>query len=128
MLKETRWVKCGSDFHCFDDAYGLGFVRQSPPTHRSYKIVRFRCARNDRDRPPRVEVYEFAYNSWKVLADITFDWHLKLPLSNVGLLGEIHTGSVFDKMMLSYKASIFPKKDFNPWINSFRLGIMSIIL
>uniref|UniRef100_M4CR74 F-box domain-containing protein n=1 Tax=Brassica campestris TaxID=3711 RepID=M4CR74_BRACM len=88
MLKETRWVKCGSDFHCFDDAYGLGFVRQSPPpTHRSYKIVRFRCARNDRDRPPRVEVYEFAYNSWKVIADITFDWHLKLPLSNVSLGG-----------------------------------------
>ncbi|KAF8082712.1 hypothetical protein N665_0809s0014 [Sinapis alba] len=88
MLKETRWVKCGSDFHCFDDAYGLGFVRQSPPTqHRSYKIVRFRCARNDRDRPPRVEFYEFTSNSWKVIVDITFDWHLKLPLSNVSLGG-----------------------------------------
>ncbi|EFH52302.1 hypothetical protein ARALYDRAFT_906403 [Arabidopsis lyrata subsp. lyrata] len=57
-LKVTRWIKCSSDFHRFDDAYGLGFIRQSP-TLRNYKIVRFRCAHNSRDRPSRVEVYDF---------------------------------------------------------------------
>ncbi|KAF3609593.1 hypothetical protein DY000_02049860 [Brassica cretica] len=40
LLKETSWIKCGSDFHRRDDAYSLGYL-----SHCDYRILRFRCAR-----------------------------------------------------------------------------------
>lgn len=48
FLKETRWIKCGSDFHEFDNAYSLGY----PSRRGDYRILRFRCASNSRNRPP----------------------------------------------------------------------------
>lgn len=50
LLKETSWIKCGSDFHQRDDAYSLGYL-----SHCDYRILRFRCAINSRNRPSRVE-------------------------------------------------------------------------
>lgn len=41
LLKETRWVKCRSDFYDFDDAYCLGYIN-----HCDYRILRFRCPGN----------------------------------------------------------------------------------
>ncbi|ESQ45537.1 hypothetical protein EUTSA_v10011016mg, partial [Eutrema salsugineum] len=86
LLKETTWIKCGSDFHRFDDAYSLGYL-----SHCDYRILRFRCAstntRTNRPRPQRVEVCQVASKTWKVIDMMSFDWTIKVPLSILSLRG-----------------------------------------
>ncbi|CAF2046587.1 unnamed protein product [Brassica rapa subsp. narinosa] len=82
LLKETTWIKCGSDFHQRDDAYSLGYL-----SHCDFRILRFRCASNSRNRPSRVEVCEVASKTWKVIDNISFDWFLSVPLSILSLRG-----------------------------------------
>ncbi|XP_010412721.1 PREDICTED: putative F-box/LRR-repeat/kelch-repeat protein At1g11620 [Camelina sativa] len=115
LLKETSWVKCGSDFHAYDDAYSLGYL--SPC---DYRILRFRCASNSRNRPPRVEVCQLASKTWKVIdypISCTFDWVLKIPLSILSLRGtpywigfreEDHTTTAF------VQSFDFAKERFQP--------------
>ncbi|XP_010412707.1 PREDICTED: putative F-box/LRR-repeat/kelch-repeat protein At1g11620 [Camelina sativa] len=114
FLKVTRWVKCSSDFHRFDDAYGIGFIRQSPTQH-NYKIVRFRCPHNSRDRPPRIEVYEFLSNRWKVITNhISFDWHLRVPLSGVSLGGNSYWIGLREDSTAFIQCFDFSKERFQP--------------
>ncbi|CAH8343184.1 unnamed protein product [Eruca vesicaria subsp. sativa] len=61
LLKETSWIKCGSDFHHRDDTYSLGYL-----SYCDYRILRFRRASNSRNRPSRVEVCEAASKTRKV--------------------------------------------------------------
>ncbi|VVA97547.1 unnamed protein product [Arabis nemorensis] len=110
LLKETRWVKCGSDFHIFDDAYFLGYLN-----HCDYRILRFRCAGNSRNRPPRVEVYKFASKTWKVIDMISFDWVLKVPLSTLSLRGTPYCiGLRKDDTKAFIQSFDFSKERFQP--------------
>ncbi|CAL9246868.1 unnamed protein product, partial [Arabidopsis halleri] len=113
-LKVTRWIKCSSDFHRFDDAYALGFIRQSPTLH-NYKIVRFRCAHNSRDRPSRVEVYDFTSNRWKIITDlISFDWHLRVPLSSASLGGNSYWIGLWEDSTAFIQSFDYSKEKFQP--------------
>lgn len=109
LLKETRWVKCGSDFHEYDDAYSLGYL-----SHCDYRILRFRCASNSRNRPPRVEVYQLATKTWKVIDMISFDWILKTPLSILSLRGTPYWIGVQEDHTAFIQSFDFSKERFQP--------------
>lgn len=99
LLKETSWIKCGSDFHQRDDAYSLGYL-----SHCDYRILRFRCAINSRNRPSRVEVCEVASKTWKVIDKISFGW----------FLSERHCRSYLWEELLIVQSYDFSRKGFSP--------------
>ncbi|CAF2110852.1 unnamed protein product [Brassica napus] len=110
LLKETTWIKCGSDFHELDDAYSLGYL-----SHCDYRILRFRCASNSRNRPSRVEVCEVASKTWKVIDNISFDWFLSVPLSILSLRGTPYCISLReDHRAFVQSYDFFTKKGFSP--------------
>lgn len=109
LLKETRWVKCGSDFHEYDDAYSLGYL-----SHCDYRILRFRCASNSRNRPPRVEVYQLTSKTWKVIDSISFDWVLRIPLSILSLRGTPYWIGLRDDHTAFIQSFDFAKERFQP--------------
>ncbi|CAF2110840.1 unnamed protein product [Brassica oleracea] len=109
LLKETTWIKCGSDFHELDDAYSLGYL-----SHCDYRILRFRCASNSRNRPSRVEVCEVASKTWKVIDNISFDWFLSVPLSILSLRGTPYCISLREDHRAFVQSYDFYKERFQP--------------
>ncbi|KAH0911794.1 hypothetical protein HID58_035115, partial [Brassica napus] len=109
LLKETTWIKCGSDFHQRDDAYSLGYL-----SHCDYRILRFRCASNSRNRPSRVEVCEVASKTWKVIDNISFDWFLSVPLSILSLRGTPYCIGLREDHTAFVQSYDFYKERFQP--------------
>ncbi|KAG2329404.1 hypothetical protein Bca52824_000584 [Brassica carinata] len=109
LLKETTWIKCGSDFHQLDDAYSLGYL-----SHCDYKILRFRCASNSRNKPSRVEVCEVAFKTWKVIDNISFDWFLSVPLSILSLRGTPYCIGLREDHTAFVQSYDFYKERFQP--------------
>ncbi|CAH8343190.1 unnamed protein product [Eruca vesicaria subsp. sativa] len=109
LLKETSWIKCGSDFHEPDDAYSLGYL-----SHCDYRILRFRCASNSRNKPPRVEVCEVASKTWKVIENISFDWFLSVPLSILSLRGTPYCIGLQEDHTAFVQSYDFSKERFQP--------------
>ncbi|CAN7094579.1 unnamed protein product [Brassica rapa subsp. narinosa] len=109
LLKETTWIKCGSDFHQRDDAYSLGYL-----SHCDYRILRFRCANNSRNRPSRVEVCEVASKTWKVIDNISSDWFLSVPLSILSLRGTPYCIGLREDHTAFVQSYDFYKERFQP--------------
>ncbi|KAJ0253659.1 F-box domain-containing protein [Hirschfeldia incana] len=109
LLKETSWIKCGSDFHQSDDAYCLGYL-----SHCDYRILRFRCASNSRNRPSRVEVCEVASKTWKVIDNISFDWFLSVPLSILSLRGTPYCIGLREDHTAFVQSYDFARERFQP--------------
>ncbi|XP_048596979.1 putative F-box/LRR-repeat/kelch-repeat protein At1g11620 [Brassica napus] len=109
LLKETTWIKCGSDFHQRDDAYSLGYL-----SHCDFRILRFRCASNSRNRPSRVEVCEVASKTWKVIDNISFDWFLSVPLSILSLRGTPYCIGLREDHTAFVQSYDFYKESFQP--------------
>ncbi|CAF2046601.1 unnamed protein product [Brassica napus] len=109
LLKETTWIKCGSDVHQRDDAYSLGYL-----SHCDYRILRFRCASNSRNRPSRVEVCEVASKTWKVIDNISFDWFLSVPLSILSLRGTPYCIGLREDHTAFVQSYDFYKESFQP--------------
>uniref|UniRef100_A0A0D3DS04 F-box domain-containing protein n=1 Tax=Brassica oleracea var. oleracea TaxID=109376 RepID=A0A0D3DS04_BRAOL len=103
------WIKCGSDFHQRDDAYSLGYL-----SHCDYRILRFRCASNSRNRPSRVEVCEVASKTWKVIDSISFDWFLSVPLSILSLRGTSYCIGLREDHRAFVQSYDFYKERFQP--------------
>ncbi|EOA25245.1 hypothetical protein CARUB_v10018559mg [Capsella rubella] len=110
LLKEMCWVKCGSDFHAYDDAYSLGYL--SPC---DYRILRFRCASNSRNRPPRVEVCQLSSKTWKCVDMISpFDWFLRIPLAILSLRGTPYCIALREDHTAFLQSFDFSKEIFQP--------------
>ncbi|CAA7019400.1 unnamed protein product [Microthlaspi erraticum] len=112
LSEEKRWVKCDChQFSEFDDAYSLGYVNN----HCDYRILRFRCPTNfRRAKPARVEVYEFASNTWKSI-DIVFDWILRSPLLLLSLHGTPYCIGLREQDTKAFLQSFdFSKEKFQP--------------
>ncbi|CAH8343181.1 unnamed protein product [Eruca vesicaria subsp. sativa] len=109
LLKETSWIKCGSDFHERDDAYSLGYL-----SHCDYRILRFRCANNSRNRPSRVEVCDVASKTWKVIDNISFDWFLSVPLSILSLRGTPYCIGLREDHTAFVQSYDFARERFQP--------------
>ncbi|ESQ45458.1 hypothetical protein EUTSA_v10011043mg, partial [Eutrema salsugineum] len=121
-LKETRWVKCGSDFHWFDDAYGLGYIRQSPSNH-DYRLVRFRCAlsrgnyywiclRKDSSKA-FIQSFDFSKERFQFLDHLPFEYDEYNPLALETFRG--NRLSVLEQCHQTKKISIWVRHLITPW-------------
>ncbi|XP_019094519.1 PREDICTED: putative F-box/LRR-repeat/kelch-repeat protein At1g11620 [Camelina sativa] len=85
LLKQARWIKCGSnpEFDHPMDAYGLGYVSNGSRSCNDYKMVKFRCTEDI-----RAEVYDFKSDCWKVVVVVkNYIGFSGLPVSSVCLRG-----------------------------------------
>ncbi|EOA36565.1 hypothetical protein CARUB_v10011712mg, partial [Capsella rubella] len=114
LLNQKRWIKCTEGFdHQSMDVYGLGYISNQLSSSFDYKVVRFRCRVEAKDKS-RVEVYAFKSDSWKVVVDKNFDGFDGSPFSSVCLRGTPYWLGYNKDGIMSIQSFDFLQERFEP--------------
>ncbi|EOA29644.1 hypothetical protein CARUB_v10015146mg [Capsella rubella] len=93
FLNRVKWIE-PMDFYSSNDFYGIGY---DSVCRDEYKVLRIFDGELDEDESeiagscePKIQIYDFKSDSWRLVDDTTLDWSIDPPCKGVSVIGNMY--------------------------------------
>ncbi|KAL1197565.1 putative F-box protein [Cardamine amara subsp. amara] len=93
FLNRIKWIE-PMDFYSSNDFYGIGY--NNVVSRDEYKVLRIFDGQPEDGSEiavsyqPKIQLYDFKYNSWRLVNDTTLDWSIDPPCKGVSVKGNMY--------------------------------------